>query len=324
MLIVLFLLAISYNLPRFCPNATWNTSAINFASSSWVGINPWAIFVNTNNTVYAANQQLNRVHIWPDGSIAPTRNLSGNLSSPSSLFVTENGDTYVDNGGQNYRVEKWSVNSTSSVAAMYMCGACYGLFIDISNNLYCSMYIRHQIVSKSIQSRLNVWSIVAGTGTAGSTSTTLYNPRGIFVDINLNLYVADYNNNRIQKFSFGQLNGTTVAGATAPGTITLFGPTGLALDGDGYLFIVDTWNHRVIGSGPYGFRCIVACSGAGSTSSSLNFPAHLSFDSYGNLLVVDWGNNRIQKFFLMQNSCGKILLDIKKKSVYIKRFFFFF
>ncbi len=47
---------------------------------------------------------------------------------------------------------------------------------------------------------MNLLKIVGGIGSAGSTSNTLNNPRGIFVDTTLNLYVADCGNNRIPKF----------------------------------------------------------------------------------------------------------------------------
>lgn len=187
---------------------------------------------------------------------------------------------------------------------MYMCGGCYGLFIDINNNLYCSMQNTHKVISKSLNSSLNVWSIVAGTGSAGSASNMLYDPRGIFVDTNLNLYVSDCSNNRIQKLPFGQSNATTVVGSSAPGTISLYCPLGIIMDADGYLFITDDYNFRVVGCGPYGCRCIAACSGAGSSSTAISYSGHLSFDTYGNLYVVDWGNNRVQKFLLANNSCS--------------------
>ncbi|CAF4269728.1 unnamed protein product, partial [Adineta steineri] len=145
------------------------------------------------------------------------------------------------------------------------------------------------------------WNTVAGTGTAGATSTTLNLPCDIFVDNNLNLYVADTANNRIQKFASGQINGTTVP----TGTITLSKPTGVILDVDGYLFIVDQGNYRLIGSGPYGYRCIAACSGSyGSSSTQLNGPYSIRFDSYGNIFISDLFNNRIQKFFLVTNGCN--------------------
>ncbi|CAF4086359.1 unnamed protein product, partial [Adineta steineri] len=292
---------ISYNQPKFCANATWNPTAITFATSTTVGASPNGIFVDTNNTVYVADRANYRVQVWLNGSTTPTRTISGGLALPYSVFAADNGDIYVDNGNTNYEIDKWTLNLTSSVAVMYMCGACYSLFIDITNTLYCTMYGSHKVISQSLSTRLPIWNTVAGTGTAGSTSTTLYYPRGIFVDSNLNLYVADMYNSRIQKFASGQINGTTVP----TGTITLSYPTGVNVDADGYLFIVDSYNYRIIGSGPNGFRCVAACTGTyGSTATTLNRASTLSFDSYGNIFVTDTPNSRIQKFLLITNGCN--------------------
>ncbi|CAF1246977.1 unnamed protein product [Adineta steineri] len=292
---------IAYNLPKFCANATWNPTAITFANSTIISANPHGLFVDTNNTVYVADTANNRVLIWFNGSATPTSIISDGLYSPYGLFITDNRDIYVDNGNTSNRVDKWAFNANSSVPAMYNCGPCYSLFIDINNMLYCSMYYSNKVIAKSLNTHLNIWNTVAGTGTAAATPSTLYKPCGIFVDNNLNLYVADTLNNRIQKFASGQLNGTTVP----TGTITLNSPTGINLDFDGYLFIVDQYNFRVIGSGPYGYRCIAACSGTyGSSSSQLYHPYSLSFDSYGNMFVSDILNNRIQKFFLVTNGCS--------------------
>ncbi|CAF1347229.1 unnamed protein product [Adineta steineri] len=292
---------ISYNQPKLCANATWNQNATTFATSTLVGTQPLGIFVDTNNTVYVADRADNRIVIWLNGSTTPTRNISGGLNGPYPLFVTDNGDVYVDNSYANYRVDKWAWNTTSSVPAMYTCSQCYGIFVDIYNMLYCSMYSYHQVIYKSLTQNLNVWSNVAGiSNTAGSTSTTLNGPVGIFVDNYLNLYVADYANSRIQKFASGQLNGTTIS----TGAITLSYPTSIILDSGGFIFITDNHNHRIIGSGPNGFRCIAACSGQGSSSSQLNYPQSISFDSYGNIFVVDQDNSRIQKFLLLSNFCN--------------------
>jgi DNA-binding beta-propeller fold protein YncE len=135
----------------------------------------------------------------------------------------------------------------------------------------------------------------------------LSDPRGIFVDVNLNLYVADWGNHRIQLFQSGQPNGTTVAGTL--GTIMLYYPTSVVLDADGYLFIVDNDNFRIIGSGPAGFRCVAGCSGTrGSASYQLSNPQTMAFDSYGNIFVTDPANGRIQKFVLAAYSCGMYYL----------------
>jgi hypothetical protein len=246
----------------------------------------------------------NRISIWSDENNTSIQNITGNWSSPYSLFVTINDDIYVDNGNSYGQVDKCTLNETVTVPAMYVCSACFGLFVSVNNTLYCSMYYYHQVIAKSLDSVLNPFQIVAGTGSYGSTASMLYYPRGIFVDINFDLYVADCFNNRIQLFQLGQSNALTVAGNGASGAITLNYPTGVVLDADKYLFIVDCNNDRIVAEGPNGFRCIVGCSGYGSASNQLWNPQSMAFDSYGNIFVVDATNNRIQKFFLATNSCG--------------------
>jgi hypothetical protein len=199
------------------------------------------------------------------------------------------------------------MDTNSSVPAMYVGSACYGLFVDINDILYCSIRDLHQVVTKPLNSVSNTLTIIAGTCFSGSSSYMLDSPYGIFVDINFDLYVADCVNNRIQLFQSGQLNGTTVAGSGSLNTtITLKHPTGIVLDADSNLFIVDRDNNRIVGSGPNGFQCLVGCNIApGSASNQLYSPQSMVFDSYGNMFVTDQNNNRIQKFLLSTNSCGK-------------------
>ena len=246
-----------------------------------------------------------------EGNINFSRTISNDLNSPNSIFVASNGDIYVDNSISNHRIDKWGRNQTNSTVAMYIDQICYGIFIDIQDNLYCSMGTSHKVIKKSLRSDANTSTIVAGNGTAGSGLYMLHGPRGIVVDNDLNLYVADCHNHRIQLFRSGQLNGTTIVINGSNGTLTLNTPTGVALDGDGYLFITDYGNHRILGSGPEGFRCIVGCTGfEGAAANQLNHPHRFSFDSYGNLYVIDIDNGRLQKFFLLSNSCGEYYQEI--------------
>jgi hypothetical protein len=271
------------------------------------------IFINTNNTVYFSDQSNNRTQIWLDENITLTKTISNNLVQPSGLFVTTLGDIYVENSISNYQVEKWTSNATSGVPVMYTCAQCVDVFVDISNTLYCSMNINHQVLKKPLNDGSNALKIVAGTGIGGNTPFMLWYPGGIFVDINFDLYVADCNNDRIQLFKTDQLNATTIAGNGATSTITLQCPSAVVLDGNKYLFIVDHDNHRIVGSGPNGFQCLVGCSGStGAGSSHLSYPTALAFDSFGNIFVSDADNNRIQKFILAVNSCSKYNINNSK------------
>ena len=310
-MIFLTLLEVSYNQPIFSTCARWDPNAITFADYSTLGITSTGIFITKNNTVYATSYGLHSVLVWSEGSPNATQSIFTNLNSSNSIFVTVNGDVYADSGYAHERVDKWTKSTGTFTTAMVVNGTCGGMFVDIYDSLYCSQSGSNQVLRKNVDSDVNTSVVVAGNGTAGLGSNLLSSPYGIFVDIDLSLYVADYGNNRIQLFRAGQSSGTTVAGNGAPGTIILDRPDIVLLDGAGYVFIVDQWNFRVVGSGPNGFRCIVGCSGNnGSAANRLFVPFGLSFDSHGNLFVSDTLNNRIQKFLLARNSCGECLRSV--------------
>lgn len=301
------LLAVSYNQPKLCANASWDPNATTFAGSNLIGPEPRGFFIDRNNTVYIPDKNTNRILVLAEGTSTPIANISANLSDPITLFVTTTGDIYVDAFNSIGGINKCNLNSAGSTPIMYTCGRCFDLFVDINDTLYCVLKDAHKIISKSLKKHSNAWTIVAGTNTNGSASNMLNEPRGIFVDINLNLYVADRSNHRIQLFRPGETNGTTVAGNTSPNiTITLNQPSAVILDAENYLFITDSKNNRIVGSGPNGFQCLVGCNGSGLQFHQLNYPISLRFDNHGNIFVSDFSNNRTQKFLLLSNSCSKL------------------
>ncbi|CAF4032888.1 unnamed protein product [Adineta steineri] len=270
-----------------------------------VGKFPTAIFVNTNNTIYAVNKENNTIVMWQEESVIPTKIIHVNFTRPSSLFVTLNGDIYIDDGSMNNRVQKWIAQTNTFVTVMNVSSECAGLFVDINDTLYCSMHYHHQVVKRSLNDAVMTSNrVAAGTGNEGSASNHLNFPSGIFVDVNLDLYVADSKNNRVQLFQSGESNGITVAGNKLLNpTITLDWPSGIILDAEKYLFIVDQYNHRIVGSSLNGFRCLVGCYREGSQSNQLNQPFSFSFDRSGNMFVTDQGNDRIQKFKYVKRYC---------------------
>lgn len=251
-------------------------------------------------------QGSNQVRIWSSKGDDPIRTLETNLINPAAIFVTVDGDIYVDNDGGN-RVELWKPNATIGINVMDTLQQCMGLFVDTMNNLYCAASDSNVVLAKSLNGSSQSPTIVAGTLTCGAAPNELCLPNGIFVDTNFILYVADWRNNRIQKFKLGEKNGQTIAGNGSAEVTDLSGPTGVILDADGYVFIVDMNNNRVIGSGPYGFRCIVGCSKISTVlTTGFNGPRTAGFDSYGNLFVSDRWNHRILQFLLQNNTCGML------------------
>ncbi|CAF1488554.1 unnamed protein product, partial [Adineta steineri] len=302
----------SFNQPQFCSTANWNPNAITFANQSIVGTQPLDIFINTNNTIYGANQQKQQILVWHEGSNNKVTIISGNFSDARSLFVTSNGDIYIADGLRYGRVQKWISSNKTWIILVDVNSACWGLFVDINENLYCSLPSRHQVIKKSLNDFVMVWDIVTGTGASGSASNELNAPRGIFVDTNLDLYVTECGNHRVQLFQSRQSNGITIAGSKSPSpTIALDCPSGVILDAEKYLFIVENRNHRIIRSDANGFRCLVGCRGSGAESNQLNSPVSLSFDVSGNMYVTDQSNHRIQKFEFLENSCALLFHQTK-------------
>ncbi|CAF3993468.1 unnamed protein product [Adineta steineri] len=306
--------ALSFNQPKFCSTATWNPNAITIANQSLIGEYPLAIFVSTNNTIYIANRDSNTILMWQEESVSPIKIIHGNFTGFESLFVTSNGYIYINDDKKNGRVQKWITETSTFITVMNVSLECDGLFVDINDTLYCSMNNQHQVVKRSLNDpATNSNRVAAGTGSPGSDSNHLYGPFGIFVDVNLDLYVADCENNRVQLFQSGESNGITVAGSTSLNpTITLDCPSGVILDAEKYLFIVDLGYHRIVGSGLNGFRCLVGCYGVGSQSNQLDTPFSFSFDRYRNIFVADQSNHRIQKFQYSEESCGK---ELNRKTI---------
>ena len=292
---------ISYNQPRFARYASWSANAITVLNYSQLSYQPASIFITTSNKWYVATDGYGSIVSGIGSSTYSTISAMGGYC----LFVTANGDVYSYDHSK-FQITRSPINATTSLPVMLVNDLCRGLFIDTNNTLYCAILHMAQVVAKSLDDPTNTLNAVAGTGCYGSASNQLSSPAGIFVDLAFNLFVADIYNHRIQRFSNGQKNGTTVAGNGVSGTITLNSPTDVVLDGDGYVFIVDTGNHRVIGSGPAGFRCIAGCSNvSGSARDQLSSPQSMGFDSDGNIWVADYSNRRVQKFVLKTNSSGK-------------------
>ena len=61
-------------------------------------------------------------------------------------FVTADEEIFVDN-----RVARWTSNGTELLSPMSICSQCSGLFVDSTDQLYCSQYMSHQVLRRSLQ-----------------------------------------------------------------------------------------------------------------------------------------------------------------------------
>lgn len=253
------MLEVSYNEPKLSPCTKWDPNGITLTIPMDTAFMPRSLFVHRKNTLYIADQYSSQIYLQQaDGHITTKITLDPSFA-PAALFVITNEMIYVSSSNTGV-IEKLTANTNISVRIMNISSPCWTLFADANNSIYCSLYRENRVAKISLYSNVYKLETVAGNGSLGSTSSTLSQPNGIFVDINFHLYVADCLNNRVQLFKFGNLNGTTVAGTGARSTITLLRPTVVFMDADGYLFIVDRAGRRIVGSRSTGFYCIIGCS----------------------------------------------------------------
>lgn len=190
--------------------------------------------------------------------------------------------------------------------------------VDGSGNLFIADFKNNRV--RKVVPGTGVIMTIAGDGTGGysgdgaaATSAELYNPIGVAVDVTGDVFIADYNNERIREVVAATGIITTIAGdgtgayngdGGAATSAELYYPVGVAVDVSGDVFIGDTGNNRVreivagtvtittvAGNGTPNF----SGDGAAATSAELWYPQGVVVDSSGNLIIADSGNQRIRK-----------------------------
>ncbi len=185
----------------------------------------------------------------------------------------------------------------------------YSMCIDAQGNIYVADFFNQKI--RKITSNLSgvIVSTLAGSTKGfleGNGDEAQFNsPRGIAIDADGNIYVADSGNDRIRKIT---ANGdvTTLAGGTeglADGTganAQFNGAGGVAIDLQGNVYVADGGNHRIRKITPSGEVTTLAGSTKGfadgnGTNAQFNAPEGIAVDKDGNVYVTDKGNQKVRK-----------------------------
>ena len=128
-------------------------------------------------------------------------------------------------------------------------------------------------------------------GGRGTGKGEFDSPTGIAVDPNGNVFVADTNNGRIEKFS---PTGTflDIIGTKGSGQGQLAAPNGIAVDRTGNIYVADASNHRVQKLTADG-KLIAEWKGP---DPGFYGPRRIAIGPDDSVYVVDQGHNRIVKF----------------------------
>jgi DNA-binding beta-propeller fold protein YncE len=138
----------------------------------------------------------------------------------------------------------------------------------------------------------------------GSGESAFYNPTGIAIDSEDNIYVSSFGSNAILKFSpIGNL--LLQFGKKGKDKGELNKPYGITLDIKDNIYITDFGNHRVQKFTSDG-KFLMEFGKKGKRLGEFINPEGIALDKEGNIYVVDNGNSRIQIFSKEGKFIGKI------------------
>lgn len=134
-------------------------------------------------------------------------------------------------------------------------------------------------------------------GGLGAAKGRFDHPQGIAVDASSNVYVADTENGRVQKFN-NHGDFLTAFGVPGSGVGQFHSPTAIAVAVSGDVFVADAMNNRIQVWSPSigGYTHVADFGSYGHGAGEFDQPNAIAVDAALNVFVVDTYNHRVQRF----------------------------
>ncbi len=182
----------------------------------------------------------------------------GQFSSPHGISVGSDGSIYIADGLNNQRVEKFDAagkfvahiggpsgeNNLNPPAGLFK--EPWDVAAAPDGSIYVADTWNHRVQHlKADGTFISAWGTYSNTGgQAAGADSGFFGPRGIAIDANGRVLVADTGNKRIQIFD---ANGKFISQFGGPGLLpgNLDEPVGVTVDTKGNIIVADTWNGRI-------------------------------------------------------------------------------
>jgi len=277
---------------------------------------PAAVATDPGGNIYVADKANNIIRkVTPDGvtttfagnstpAVINGQGTAASFNGPGGIATDAGGNIYVaDTEGNVIRkitpdgtvitlAGTGTAGGSNGPAAEATFNKPSGITVDAAGNIYITE--EGSCVIRKISASGNVTRFAGGACgvTDGTNGTALFShPRGLATDRTGNLYVADFDNNRVRKID-SRGNVTTFLRSNR--FFNFQGLTGVTLDNQGNLYVSDPGNNQVI-KVEAGTNTISALTGGNSV---LNSPLGIVTDGNGNLYVANANGNDIIKISL--------------------------
>jgi len=294
---------------------------------------PLGLAVDANANLYIADEANSRIRKVDGAGVITTvvgtgiAGFSGdggqarqaNVNFPRAVAVDQTGNLYISDT-RSLRVRKVTPTGVITTfagqgnrgfagdggpATQAMMRAPHGLVVDQAGNLLIADYGNNEVRkvdARGIITRIagSAVSVDAGDGSL-ATAAELAHPRSVAVDGNGNVFISDWNNNRVLKVTRAGIV-STVAGTRTPGfsgdggpgaQAQLNGPHGITVDPAGNVYIADQMNQRLRRVGVDGIIKTVAGNGqtgssgdGGPATQAAASPSAVALDAAGNIYIT--------------------------------------
>ncbi len=262
-----------------CGSGTGSTIGNGGKATSAKLYNPTGVAIDKNGNLFIVDQANQQIRIVACATVTST----GATCTPNSGQTTGDIYTIAGDGTAGY-------NGDSQAATLAELYNPYGVTTDTAGNLYIVDQYNHRVRRVACGTGISSCTVpsgeikgdiytLAGTGTAGyngdgiaANTADLYYPTTASVDNAGNLFIADYDNNRIREVSCAT---TTSSGSKC---------TASANQTAGEIF-------TMVGTGSGGYND----DGQSATGADINLAVGVVVDGAGDIFIADENNYRIRE-----------------------------